>query len=502
MSKNEKSLAVLGLDALSWNYLYKLFDGGVMPYTKQLLQKSFKAILEAYPPVTPPSWSSIMTGVNPGKHGIFGFFHYDKETWSQRLYNAYDLKHPRLHEMLSFLGRRSIVFNPIPDYPIIPVKHSEIISNLFFTPRPISYPAEAYTKYFGRENPQKYTKNISCKSVEEYKHVLSLYEEAVCKAVDSRPPLLWVTLNIPDMFFHRCPKLLEEKSISREEDRIFSRLDKIIKLLDENFDSTIIVSDHGFTKYDKLVSINDILLKHGFVTTTNRPTFLELGEYKLREGIENTQKPLILRISPKIYKLAKQLKIKPIVNLGKKVFHKITGKKIVFSTSSWVDIKNSSAAMPEHNFFGILVKNNFKIEKIMDILKNYSDYIYYDTPRNIYSGPYLEEAPDIIVFPRFEKGYWITANIIGTIITEGHYYAHHPNGVLIVRSDKIPAAKSRLTLPNYIVATLALHTMEMPLSVTRDKHPFVEEIINGAPSHNYVSRWSIFLKTLRVKKKL
>ena len=126
----KKKAAVIGLDGLSWNYLDKLINNGVMPYTKALLNKAFKTELECIPPVTPPSWTSIMTGVNPGKHGIFGFFTYDKSTWKQILTSAYHVGYPRIHEMLSMNGAKSIIFNPMPDYPIIPARNTIQISNL------------------------------------------------------------------------------------------------------------------------------------------------------------------------------------------------------------------------------------------------------------------------------------------------------------------------------------------------------------------------------------
>jgi len=48
----KRSVAVLGLDGMPWSYLKKLFNYGAMPYTKHLVQKSFNAVLEAYPPST------------------------------------------------------------------------------------------------------------------------------------------------------------------------------------------------------------------------------------------------------------------------------------------------------------------------------------------------------------------------------------------------------------------------------------------------------------------
>lgn len=93
-------LAVLGLDAMPWSYLNKLAEAGAIPFIANLLPKTFRAELEAFPPVTVPSWTGIMTGLHPGYHGIHSFFRYDGMTWNQHLYTSLDLKRPRIHEIL------------------------------------------------------------------------------------------------------------------------------------------------------------------------------------------------------------------------------------------------------------------------------------------------------------------------------------------------------------------------------------------------------------------
>jgi len=68
---------VLGLDGLSRNYYNKLRKNGVIPFLANIIEQSVRFSLYAFPPVTYPSWINIMTGVNPGVHGIFGFLYMD-----------------------------------------------------------------------------------------------------------------------------------------------------------------------------------------------------------------------------------------------------------------------------------------------------------------------------------------------------------------------------------------------------------------------------------------
>lgn len=154
MEKRQR-LAVLGLDGCSWEYLSKAINSGYMPTIKDIINNAkIKAYLRAFPPCTPSSWSSIMTGVNPGKHGIFDFMYFDKTKKKYRLANTLDLEHPRIHEIFSFNGLKSIVINPIPSYPLFKLKNIIQISHMFFTHKTIWTPTEAerYARILGNHS--------------------------------------------------------------------------------------------------------------------------------------------------------------------------------------------------------------------------------------------------------------------------------------------------------------------------------------------------------------
>jgi predicted AlkP superfamily phosphohydrolase/phosphomutase len=65
---------LLGLDGVTYRVLQPAFDAGHMPRLRALLDGGASGILTStVPPYTPPGWTSIFTGNNPGRHGIFGF---------------------------------------------------------------------------------------------------------------------------------------------------------------------------------------------------------------------------------------------------------------------------------------------------------------------------------------------------------------------------------------------------------------------------------------------
>lgn len=65
---------LLGLDGATFSVLEPAWAEGHMPRLRRLLAAGVSGVLEStIPPYTPPGWTSIFTGVNPGRHGIFGF---------------------------------------------------------------------------------------------------------------------------------------------------------------------------------------------------------------------------------------------------------------------------------------------------------------------------------------------------------------------------------------------------------------------------------------------
>ncbi|MPZ23345.1 MAG: hypothetical protein GEU28_07330 [Dehalococcoidia bacterium] len=72
-SKAERVL-LIGVDGGTWDVIQPLIDKGVMPNLQRLVEGGAKGVLNSiFPPITAPAWSSIYTGTNPGKHGIYDF---------------------------------------------------------------------------------------------------------------------------------------------------------------------------------------------------------------------------------------------------------------------------------------------------------------------------------------------------------------------------------------------------------------------------------------------
>ena len=66
---------LIGVDGATFSVLDPYMEAGVMPHLAEISARGTRAVLRSImPPLTPPAWTSLVTGKHPGQHGIFDFF--------------------------------------------------------------------------------------------------------------------------------------------------------------------------------------------------------------------------------------------------------------------------------------------------------------------------------------------------------------------------------------------------------------------------------------------
>lgn len=94
---------VLGLDGAEWSVIHALG----LPNLSRLAKEGLAGPLRSTtPPMTLPAWTSFLTGVNPGQHGIFDFTRRVPGQYRVEFRNATHLRVPTLLQHLSGLGGR------------------------------------------------------------------------------------------------------------------------------------------------------------------------------------------------------------------------------------------------------------------------------------------------------------------------------------------------------------------------------------------------------------
>lgn len=113
---------VLGIDGASFNIIFPLIERGLLPNFARLLREGSHARLTSVIPwQTPVAWTSFATGVNPGGHGIYGWWSPNIDSGKLRPSSGRDVTASRFWEILSSNGIRVGIVNVPMSYPARPV---------------------------------------------------------------------------------------------------------------------------------------------------------------------------------------------------------------------------------------------------------------------------------------------------------------------------------------------------------------------------------------------
>lgn len=111
-------LLIIGLDAATLDLIGPWIAEGKLSNLARLMSAGVSGRLASIlPPVTPPAWTSFMTGKNPGKHGIFEFLEMPAESYSLRYLDASSRRAKTVWRMLNEAGHTVGTMNLPFTYP-------------------------------------------------------------------------------------------------------------------------------------------------------------------------------------------------------------------------------------------------------------------------------------------------------------------------------------------------------------------------------------------------
>lgn len=132
--KRSPRLVVIGLDGTPFTFAQRMIQEGRMPNLARIAEGATLArIKSVYPTVSSVAWSCYMTGVNPARHGIFGFIDRQPGSYETTIPTSRRMIAKTLWEMLGEAGKKVIVMNVPVTYPPRPV--NGILIGGFLSPK-------------------------------------------------------------------------------------------------------------------------------------------------------------------------------------------------------------------------------------------------------------------------------------------------------------------------------------------------------------------------------
>lgn len=103
-------ILVIGLDGATFDLIGPWIKEGKLPNLRSMQDDGTMSTLNSTPfPSSGPAWVSSVTGINPGKHGIFGFGLRDKQSnYRLQLANSTSIKAKTLPLLLTEYGENVV----------------------------------------------------------------------------------------------------------------------------------------------------------------------------------------------------------------------------------------------------------------------------------------------------------------------------------------------------------------------------------------------------------
>ena len=474
---------VVGLDGASWSFLEPWIREGELPVIGSLVESGLWGDLEStLPPVTFPAWHSLFTGLNPGRFGVFEFAQLDRGARSIRINSPRDMRGEAVWNLAGRYGLRSVVIN-VPTARVEEV-NGAIVGGPFTPVRRLVYPPgyKLLLRVVGYENyPVELTK-VFLQHSRDPRGVL----EVVKRTIDSRfklarllagkvkPHLLTLVLFLTDSiqhFYWGSELVLDMWRY------IDSRLGELIE---EWSGSTLILcSDHGFAGVDRAFNLPKLLE--------------ELGLLKLKRGVSSLKLKLLR--TGGLVRAARMLHLdRPVLRLlGAERLNRVLS---AFSGGGRVGVKGLESLVDWEESSCISIRNTIYVldRRAVDLSELKGELLGLRDDRGervveavyekseVYRGPYLEDAPDLVVLPR--EGFTVQDNPLASEVVgglgEGSWKADHTiRGLLLIKGEGVEG-RGGLRVSIYSVAPTVMELLGIPVPENLDGEPLATRSLSHA----------------------
>lgn len=519
---NKKRIMIIGLDGATFDIIKPMVDAGRLPTFANLIASGTHGNLKSTVlPITPPAWSSFMTGKNPGKHGVFAFYTQSTETYGTQMATGLSIKAKKIWDYLDTerIGLIDIpmTFPPqeINGYMISgwPVPSEESI---------FTYPPGLHTEIIREVGSYMMDTTIisshtKMSPVETLRHLYQYTEsrkDASLYLLKKKGPfdLFVVVFRGTDFLQHGAFKFLDEEYCKINPDlakkfkdvlfQFYEKMDSIvadlIRFMGEDA-VTILMSDHGAGPLKKKFYINRWLKQEGFLSLKGGTSLrgISVGRAPLSHLIQRLGMSYLNIFIPSLLKRMRIPYPKPYIKHPATLIN--WSKTKAFANLTWPDeiIRiNLKGREPE----GIVSQRDYEtvrskiIERLTAVQDPETGEKIIDKAyrrEEVYHGPYLEDAPDILVLTKNTSYVFSPALDDGVLFErpEDPRAPHRMEGIFIIKGPDIKTGQIVSGLNITDIAPTVLYLMGKPIPDTLDgrviSEAFHEEFFRIHPQRYY-----------------
>lgn len=504
IDSSELDTLLVGIDAACSEVLDPLFADGDLPNLQSLFEDGVAGDLESQiPPWTASAWPSMFTGVNPGKHGVFGFLTFDGYDWS--VVDRSHVRRPSIWQLLDHYDRSSVIVNVPVTYPPSSIEGA-IVPGYVAPENPECHPAgvlEDVRDSIGGYRVYAPESASGEELLEWYRRLIGMRSDAFQYLVDRfSPDFGFVQFQQTDTVFH---ELDGDREAVRD---VYRAVDTEIGVILEDLepDSVFVASDHGMGTYDRFTfRVNDFLQELGFVVPTRggkgMPTWVTARNEQLFEGRDASGNPsgVLERLTAlaaraglttdRVGSFLEYLRLREFVAEHVPV-------RAIMAGMEQVDFPASRAYLREPHELGIRINLEERepdgvvppseyeavqerlVDRLSSVRTPEDEPVFEDVARRekYFHGPAADDAVDVVLVPN-EFEYGLSGKLSDTrFVPQNGEWNHKRNGILAARGRGIDTEVEISDAHLFDVAPTILATFDFPRDEDMDGEvlPFVE----------------------------
>jgi len=461
----KKKLILVGIDGCTFNVLRSFVNDGYLPTFSEILNEGcHTTLISTLPFNSLPAWTSIFTGVNPGKHGVTGFI--IRENGEFKIANNSYRMVDNLWTVLSRYSIRQIIVNEPVTYP--PEKVNGIMLTGFLTPlqsENFVYPLDIKDEInklcseyrtdlpFGLEKVIAKDKHKGFELINKFAN--NIFKVTKYLGTNYEWDLLSVIFTSTDRLQHFY---YSDTQYMKSHYELIDRFISDIINREPNA-NVIMISDHGFGPLKKCFHINTWLKEQNLVVEDRSILNALLSHVGL-----TYEKLIPMLMKMRLYKA---LANTTPISIKRRIPQSTIGKN--------VDFNRSTIFCAELN--GGLFINKYLTDYYISILKEKLSSLTLNgerpierlyTRKDVIWGPYAYRAPDIFLLPKY--GYEISNRLMPSILSAPQVFGdirtgtHRPEGVFIAYGPDIKeGCKLDFNIHTWDIAPTLLHILGLPL---------------------------------------
>ncbi len=456
---------MVGLDGATFSILRPLAEAGRLPHLAKMLESGASGILHStVPPITPTAWTTIFTGKNPGRHGLFDFQTIDPETYKRRTVQAGEHLEKPLWQLLSEVGIKSSVIDVPFTWP--PRPFDGVMLTGYGTPRTpgtmLTHPADLAEQLpselhsLVRVALPEQAFDRSEAFIEEWSAIMDGRErllEAFAKKKDWRFffTVFSITDNLAHLLWTYCEPThsnYRHPDAEKYREAFFKAYERCDRLLGRLWEwagpdcVTLAISDHGFGSIRPRQFIFQLLAEGGFILPRQGPSFGRVKGALQRTALRAYNAHPVIREFVKGMRPGSRARLKGALKRGGLV---ADGEEIDAERSSvipspfglqlWINSQDRfpKGPVPESQKSEVLEQVVEQLKASKDPVTGRAVFKKIHRRGDVYSGSAEQRAPDLIleyedVYNKGEEGKVLPMNpgLEGGHTGEGIFLASGP----------------------------------------------------------------------------